>query len=96
MNLDRFSHLKRPLSKVETGHGRLSHPQFIKTILSKSSSKIVNDAEDKDSNYDSDENEFEDDDQLGKATIGRKTIRRSTIGRSHLVELPISRYDNWS
>ncbi|CAF3288524.1 unnamed protein product [Rotaria sp. Silwood2] len=34
--------------------------QFIKTILSKSSSKIVDYTEDDDSNYDSDEDEFED------------------------------------
>ncbi|CAF3396603.1 unnamed protein product, partial [Rotaria sp. Silwood2] len=33
---------------------------FIKTILSKSSSKIVDYTEDDDSNYDSDEDEFED------------------------------------
>ncbi|CAF1921905.1 unnamed protein product [Rotaria magnacalcarata] len=36
--------------------------QFIKTILSKSSSKIVDYTEDDDSNYDSDDDEFEDDD----------------------------------
>ncbi|CAF3078323.1 unnamed protein product [Rotaria sp. Silwood2] len=34
--------------------------QFIKTILSKSSSKIVDYTDDDDSNYDSDEDEFED------------------------------------
>ncbi|CAF5168519.1 unnamed protein product [Rotaria magnacalcarata] len=36
--------------------------QFIKTILSKSSSKIVDYTEDDDSNYDSDDDEFEDND----------------------------------